>query len=84
MEIKVRNVNPIAVKQIDEIAKEKKISRQEFLKGQIETFALLQLQKDHEAVLENLIDKNIKMMEKCAGAIERMNELIEEMVEHES
>jgi len=37
MEIKVRNVDPIAIKKIDEMAKEKKISRQEFLKGQIET-----------------------------------------------
>jgi hypothetical protein len=83
MEIKVRNVDPIAVKKIDEMAKEKKISRSEFLKGQIETFALLQLQKDHEAALEDLIDKNIKMMEKCAVAIERMNGFIEEMVEYE-
>ncbi|WP_374109852.1 hypothetical protein [Priestia aryabhattai] len=32
----LRNIDPIAVKKIDEIAKEKKISRQEFLKGQIE------------------------------------------------
>lgn len=83
MEIKVRNVDPIAIKKIDEMAKEKKISRSEFLKGQIETFALLQLQKDHEAALEDLIDKNIKMMEKCAVAIERMNGFIEEMVEYE-
>ncbi|SFQ85791.1 hypothetical protein [Priestia endophytica] len=34
MEIKVRNVDPVAVKKIDELAKEKGISRQEFLKGQ--------------------------------------------------
>ncbi|MFS0907242.1 hypothetical protein AB3N02_30120 [Priestia aryabhattai] len=36
MEIKVRNVDPIAVKKIDEMAKRKNISRQEFLKSQLE------------------------------------------------
>ncbi|MFE7083465.1 hypothetical protein [Priestia megaterium] len=84
MEIKYRNVNTIVIKQIDEMGKEKKISRQEFLKGNIATFALFQLQKGHEAVLGDLIYKNIKMMEKCADAIERMNRLFEEVVEDES
>ncbi|MCY9024110.1 hypothetical protein [Priestia megaterium] len=81
MDIFLRNIDPIAVKKIDEMAKEKKISRQELLKGQVETFALLQLQQDHEAALEHLIDKNIKMMEKCAIAMETMNGFIQEMME---
>lgn len=56
MDMFLRNIDPIAVKKIDEIAKEKKISRQEFLKGQIETLAVFQEQKDREAELERLID----------------------------
>ncbi|MGG1219942.1 hypothetical protein ABE236_21090 [Priestia endophytica] len=36
MEIKVRNVDPVVVKKIDEMAKGKGISRQEFLKGLLE------------------------------------------------
>ncbi|WP_419146610.1 hypothetical protein [Priestia endophytica] len=36
MEIKVRNVDLVSVKKIDEMAKVKGISRQEFLKGQLE------------------------------------------------
>lgn len=79
MDIFLRNIDPIAVKKIDEIAKEKKISRQEFLKGQIETLAVFQEQKDREAELEHLIDRNIKMMEKCAVAIETINEFIRDM-----
>ncbi|MEH7169983.1 hypothetical protein V7088_26220 [Priestia megaterium] len=79
MDMFLRNIDPIAVKKIDEIAKEKKISRQEFLKGQIETLAVFQEQKDREAELERLLDRNIKMMERCAVAIETINGFIQDM-----
>ena len=79
MDILVRDIDPTAVKKIDKIAKEKKISRQEFLKGQVETLAVFQEQKDREAELENIIYKNIKMMEKCAVAIETINGFIRDM-----
>ncbi|MFB2350326.1 hypothetical protein [Priestia megaterium] len=79
MDILLRDIDPTAVKKIDEIAKEKKISRQEFLKGQVETLAVFQEQKDREAELERIIDRNIKMMEKCAVAIETINEFIRDM-----
>ncbi|MDD9781246.1 hypothetical protein PVE99_02190 [Priestia megaterium] len=80
MDILLRDIDPTAVKKIDEIAKEKKISRQEFLKGQVETLAVFQEQKDREAELENIIYKNIKMMEKCAVAIETINGFIQEVM----
>jgi len=80
MDMFLRNIDPVAVKKIDELAKEKKISRQEFLKGQIETLAVFQEQKDREAELENIIYQNIKMMEKCAVAIETVNGFIQEMM----
>lgn len=79
MDMLLRDIDPIAVKKIDEIAKEKKISRQEFLKGQVETLAVFQEQKDREAELERLIDRNIKMMERCAVAIETINGFIQDM-----
>ena len=79
MDMLLRDIDPVAVKKIDEIAKEKKISRQEFLKGQIETLAVFQEQKDREAELERLIDRNIKMMERCAVAIETINGFIRDM-----
>ncbi|USL39588.1 hypothetical protein [Priestia megaterium] len=79
MDILLRDIDPTAVKKIDEIAKEKKISRQEFLKGQVETLAVFQEQKVREAELENIIYKNIKMMEKCAVVIETINGFIRDM-----
>ena len=80
MEIKIRNVDPIAVKKIDELAKERKVSRQEFLKSQLETLAFFRKQTDRENELENLIEKNIKMMEKCAASMENMNHILLEMI----
>jgi len=80
MKIKIRYVDSVALEKNDKIAKEKKISRQEFLKGQIETLAVFQEQKDREAELEQLIDRNIKMMERCAVAIETINGFIQDMM----
>jgi len=80
LEIKIRNVDPIAVKKIDELAKERKVSRQEFLKSQLETLAFFRKQTDRENELENLIEKNIKMMEKCAVSMENMNHILLEMI----
>ncbi|MDO6851531.1 hypothetical protein Q4S57_27165 [Priestia megaterium] len=80
MKIKIRYVDSVALEKNDKIAKEKKISRQEFLKGQIETLAVFQEQKDREAELEQLIDRNIKMMERCAVAIETINGFIQDVM----
>jgi hypothetical protein len=79
MEIKVRNVDPVAVKKIDEMAKEKGISRQEFLKIQIETLAFFREQTTRERHLENLIDKNIEMIKKCSYFMERNAESLEKL-----
>jgi hypothetical protein len=46
MDMFLRNIDPVAVKKIDEIAKEKKISRQEFLKFQIKKLAFSYEQTD--------------------------------------
>ncbi|PHC36277.1 hypothetical protein COF09_29145 [Bacillus toyonensis] len=77
MEIRIREVDPIAVKKIDEIAKRKGLSRQKFLKDQIEMLAFFQQQNKREMELENLIEKNIHMMSDCYSAMEKMNEFIQ-------
>lgn len=64
MNILLRNINPVVVQRIDELAKEKGISRHEFLSRQLEMLAFFREQSDRELHLENLIDKNIQMMSK--------------------
>ena len=41
MEIKIRNVDPVIVKKIDEMAAKQKISRNEYLRRSISRFALI-------------------------------------------
>ncbi|MGV6979381.1 hypothetical protein [Bacillus toyonensis] len=81
MEIRIREVDPIAVKKIDEIAKRKGLSRQKFLKDQIEMLAFFQQQNKREMELENLIEKNIHMMSDCYSAMEKMNVFIQMMMQ---
>jgi hypothetical protein len=80
MEIKVRNVDPVAVKKIDELAKEKGISRQEFLKGQLETLAFFREQTNRELQLENMLEKVLQMMGQCSTTMENMNDIMHELM----
>lgn len=83
VEIRIREVDPIAVKRIDEIAKRKGLSRQKFLKDQIEMLAFFQQQNKREMELENLIQKNIHMMNDCYSEMKKMNEFIQMMMQDE-
>jgi mRNA-degrading endonuclease RelE of RelBE toxin-antitoxin system len=60
LEIKIRNVDPTAVKKMDELAKKHKLSRQELLKGQLETLAFFREQVKREHELESLIKKKTR------------------------
>ncbi|HDR7138947.1 TPA: hypothetical protein QCW30_005333 [Bacillus cereus] len=81
MNLKIRDIDPVALKKIDEMAKRKGISRQKFLKAQIEMLAFFQQQNKREMELENLIKKNIHMMSDCYSAMEKMNEFIQMMMQ---
>ncbi|MGG3102097.1 hypothetical protein ABEP12_02220 [Bacillus velezensis] len=68
MEIKVRNLNPKTVKAIDEIAKEKKMSRQQFLWNLLENYVasekLQEMNRDFEEELKKqnqLLIENLNM-----------------------
>lgn len=56
-EVKVINVDPVIMKKINEIVKEKGISRQKFLKGQLEMLGFFPEQNERELYLENLLIK---------------------------
>ncbi|MFJ7818921.1 hypothetical protein ACIQYX_24190 [Bacillus toyonensis] len=81
MNLKIRDIDPVALKKIDEIAKRKGVSRQKFLKAQIEMLAFFQQQNKREMELENLIEKNTHMMSDCYSAMEKMNEFIQMMMQ---
>lgn len=81
MEVRVRNMNPIAVKRIDEIAKAKGLSRDKFLQGQLETLAFYREQQNRELYLQQLLEKNIYAMESCFEAVKEMNTFLQMMTQ---
>lgn len=81
MEVRVRNMNPVAVKRIDEIAKAKGLSRDKFLQGQLETLAFYREQQNRELYLQQLLEKNIYAMESCFEAVKEMNTFLQIMTQ---
>lgn len=81
MDIMIRNLDPVAIKKIDEVAKKQGISRQEFLKNQIETLAFYREETNREMHLQNIIEKNTLLMTQFNHSIERMNLFLESMIE---
>jgi hypothetical protein len=73
MEIKVRNVCPVAVSKLDRLAKEKGLSRQAFLKEQIETLSIMKEVEKQEQAIDDLYDRTIEVMEKCSDAMTNMD-----------
>jgi len=80
MDIFLRNIDPVAMKKVDELAKENGMSRQQFLKEQFEVLAFFDEQVAREKRLEAIIDQNIEMMKQCAISIEKMNDILYELM----
>ncbi|MCM3774293.1 MULTISPECIES: hypothetical protein [Priestia] len=80
MDIFLRNIDPVAMQKVDELAKENGMSRQKFLKEQFEVLAFFDEQVAREKRLEAIIDQNIEMMKQCAISIEKMNDIIYELM----
>ncbi|MGH0432518.1 hypothetical protein ACQVPL_25355 [Bacillus hominis] len=79
--LKIRDIDPVAIKKFDEMAKEKGVSRQKLLKGILEMAAYLPEQTKKEMELENIIQKNIHMMSVCYSEMKKMNEFIQMMMQ---
>lgn len=69
MDVLIRDVNPVAVKKIDELAKKKQLSRNQYLKNYIETLAVLdELNRQEDRYIEltkllsSLVEKNIVVL----------------------
>ncbi|AEN92078.1 MULTISPECIES: hypothetical protein [Priestia] len=80
MDIFLRNIDAVAMQKVDELAKENGMSRQKFLKEQFEVLAFFDEQVAREKRLEAIIDQNIEMMKQCAISIEKMNDMIYELM----
>lgn len=80
MDIFLRNIDSVAMQKVDALAKENGMSRQQFLKEQFEVLAFFDEQLEREKRLEAIIDQNIEMMKQCTISIEKMNDIIYELM----
>lgn len=74
MDLLLRNIEPATVQKIDELAREKGISRQEYLKRHLESFAISGLHSDIIDRYEKQLQVNNMLLEKNTQA---MNEVVE-------
>lgn len=81
MDIFLRNIDPIAVKNFDEMAKKKSISRQELLKSVLEKVAYEKEMNEREMRLEMIIEKNTLVMEQMTKTIIRLENLLIDLME---
>ncbi|WP_330502014.1 hypothetical protein V2I71_01860 [Peribacillus frigoritolerans] len=81
MNILLRNLDPVAMKKIDELAKRKSISRQEFLKSIVEKVAYEPDINENELRLERIINMNFQIMKEATSTINRFENLLVELTE---
>ena len=77
MDIKVRNVDPVAIKKIDELAKAKGISRNEYLKKYISQIAAMKEMKQVENKYSNLVNAVVDRLEQANDVIRENSMLLE-------
>ena len=77
MDIKVRNVDPVAIKKIDELAKAKGISRNEYLKKYISQIAAMKEMKEVENKYSNLVNAVVDRLEQANDVIRENSILLE-------
>ena len=79
MDIKVRNVDPVAIKKIDELAKAKGISRNEYLKKYISQIAAMKEMKEVENKYSNLVNAVVDRLEQANDVIRENSMLLEKI-----
>lgn len=77
MEVKVRGVDPAAVKKIDELARKQSISRNQFLAALINNFSALEEFKSYQRQYETVIDRCLKVIQQNSSTQEKMLRYVE-------
>ena len=80
MELKIRNVDPSAVKKIDELAKRSGVSRQVYLKETLESFAMLEVLTNKEKYYEKQLQANTIFLQKASNGFEDLVKILKELL----
>ncbi|MCQ6276406.1 ribbon-helix-helix protein, CopG family [Bacillus sp. V3B] len=80
MDINVRNVEPVAVKKLDELAKAKGMSRSQYMREMIESFTFLSMRDGIVDRLEYQLDLNTLALQRYSDSIEELVSVLKEMI----
>ena len=72
MEVKIRGVDPAAVKKIDELAKKQHISRNQYLASLVNNFAALEEFKSYQKQYETVIKKCLAVIQQNSSTQEKV------------
>ena len=81
MNISLRNIDPVAIKKIDELAKKKGISRNEYLKMYIQQIAIIKDINEMDNKYSNLVDAITDRLEQAHDVIHENNVMMERMID---
>lgn len=79
MDLLIRNIDIVAVKKIDKLAKEKKMSRNEYLKKQLEKLAWIDVLKEERNRFEDALQIFSQMLGRMMRVIQEQQNEIEKM-----
>lgn len=82
-DIKIRNLEPYALKKIDELAKENKLSRNLYLKNALENFSYLELVDSDKIRLEKQIEMNNILMQSVIERLDSINSVLNDVLNDE-
>ncbi|WP_341963654.1 hypothetical protein NM897_17375 (plasmid) [Planococcus maritimus] len=80
MEIKIRGINPHAVKKIDELAKEKNLSRNEYLKNVLEELSFIEMNDNVNDRMEKQIQINNIVLKKNTDSMDELVNVLKELL----
>lgn len=80
MDILIRNLEPAAVHKIDELAREKGMSRNEYLKNSLESLAFLTIKDGIVYQLEKQIEANSIVMRQTVNTLDELISILKELI----
>ncbi len=80
MEIKIRNVDPVVVTKLDELARKQRLSRNEYLKKIVSRCAVVQDVIDLDKKYADLVNVLAERLEQATDVIATNTEILEKII----
>ncbi|WKA55360.1 hypothetical protein [Planococcus shixiaomingii] len=80
MDLHIRNIDPYAVKKIDELAQRSGVSRQVYLKETLESFAMLEVITSKEKYYDKQLQANTIFLQKASREFDELVEVLKELL----